>query len=240
MNTIHVNAMTRALGGLFDHGAGSQAAGAGRGDFAAEILVRSERERGFVQDGAGVQSGALRDSAGAQETGRENEAGAVRAGVAAVRDMSMEEYKQYIHDRISRIPMDASHMQDTISITITDEGFAAMKNDPEYEEWVLQDLRNGWAQVNPWAKFCGGVYSTIHYGATKEECHAEMWHAGFRHGNGKSLFEEKPKESFWERRMKRHEEIQEQTEKQRQLREMGVAASLYGESLLRSGKKRFW
>ncbi len=234
MNTIHVNAMTRALGGLFDHGAG----GAGRGDFAAEILVRSARERGFVQDGAGAQSGALRDSAEAQGTGRENEAGAVRAGVAAVRDMSMEEYKQYIHDRISRIPMDASHMQDTISITITDEGFAAMKNDPEYEEWVLQDLRNGWAQVNPWAKFCGGVYSTIHYGATKEECHAEMWHAGFRHG--KSLFEEKSKESFWERRMKRHEEIQEQTEKQRQLREMGVAASLYGESLLRSGKKRFW
>ncbi len=46
-------------------------------------------------------------------------------------------------------------------------------------------------------------HSTIYYGATKEECHAEMWSAGYQNGSGKSLFDGRAKDSFWERRTER-------------------------------------
>ena len=102
----------------------------------------------------------------------------------STKDMTREEYKQYIHDRISEIPMHPSRMQESISITISEAGFEAMKNDPEYEAWVLNDLQTGWAQPDRWSGICGAAYSTIYYGATKEECHAEMWSAGYQNGSG--------------------------------------------------------
>ena len=142
-----------------------------------------------------------------------------KTGAVSTKDMTMEEYKQYIHDKISQIPMHPSRMQESISINISEAGFEAMKNDPEYEAWVLNDLRTGWAQPDRWAGVCGGAYSTIYYGATKEECHAEMWSAGYQNGTGKSLFDSKAKDSYWERRVeqkKRTEaQIKEQQEKKR-------------------------
>lgn len=123
-----------------------------------------------------------------------------KAGIVSTKDMTMEEYKQYIHDKISRIPLHPSRMQESISVNISEAGFEAMKNDPEYEAWVLNDLRTGWAQPDRWAGVCGGAYSTIYYGATKEECRAQMWSAGYQNGSGKSLFDGKAKDSFWERR----------------------------------------
>ena len=57
----------------------------------------------------------------------------------------MDEYKQYIHEKISQIPMHPTRMSENISIHISEAGFEAMKNDPEYEAWVLNDLWTGWA-----------------------------------------------------------------------------------------------
>lgn len=134
-------------------------------------------------------------------------------GIVSTKDMTMEEYKQYIHDKISQIPMHPTRMQESISINISESGFEAMKNDPEYEAWVLNDLRIGWAQPDRWSGVCGGAYSTIYYGATKEECHAEMWSAGFQNGSGKSLFDSKAKDSFWERRVEQKKRIEAQAKK---------------------------
>ena len=53
----------------------------------------------------------------------------VKAVDAEVSDMSLEEYKQYIWEKISNLPMSASSRMQSISIQITDEGFEAMKND---------------------------------------------------------------------------------------------------------------
>lgn len=142
----------------------------------------------------------------------------------STKDMTMEEYKQYIHDKISEIPMHPSRMQETISINISEAGFEAMKNDPDYEAWVLNDLRTGWAQPDRWAGTCGGAYSTIYYGATKEECHAEMWSAGYQNGNGKSLHESKSKDSFWERKVEREKRLQAQAEERQEKKRLEKAA----------------
>lgn len=133
-------------------------------------------------------------------------------GTVSTEDMTMEEYKQYIYDKISQIPMHPTRMGESISITISEAGFEAMKNDPEYEAWILNDLKVGWSQPDKWAGVCGSAYSTIYYGATKEECHAEMWSAGYQNGNGKSLYNEKSQDSFWERRAERKQRLEKEYE----------------------------
>lgn len=126
----------------------------------------------------------------------------------SVQEMSMEEYKAYIADRISRLPMHPSQMQDSVSIHISEAGFKAMKEDPEYEEWVIDWLGQDFAFNNPWAGICGGRYVVHYVGATKEEYRGQSWYPEYQNGKGKSLFDQKSEGCFWQRRMDRHREYQ--------------------------------
>ena len=133
--------------------------------------------------------------------------------VSKTADMSLEEYKQYIWNKISDLPMSASSQMQSISIQITDEGFEAMKNDPEYEAWVLDTLAQNFSFQNPWTAMCGGGYSVHHFGATKEQYHGEGWYPGYMGGQGAATFDKKSKGSFWEQRMERHKEFMELQQK---------------------------
>lgn len=135
----------------------------------------------------------------------------------STKDMTMEEYKEYISDRLSRIPMHPSQMQNSVAIHISDAGFEAMKNDPEYEEWVIEWLGKDFAFHDPWSGICGGHYVVHYIGATKEEYRGEGWYPAYQNGSGESLFNQKAKGSFWERRLKR-QEMERQIEKNVQTR----------------------
>jgi len=141
-------------------------------------------------------------------------------------DMDLEAYKQTVWEKISQLPMSASSQMESISIQITDEGFEAMRNDPEYEAWVLDTLRKNFIFENPWTMVCGGGYAAHHFGATKEEYHGESWYPGYMGGQGASLFAEKSKDSFWEQRMERHKKFmelqQEAAAKRRMLMKLGI------------------
>lgn len=119
---------------------------------------------------------------------------------------SMAEYKLYIYDKIASLPVHSSNMMDSVSVQISDAGWEAMKNDPEYEKWVLDCLRTNFQCPDPWSGVCGGKFAVFYFGATKEESHGESWRLGFRNGNGQKLFNEKAQDSFWERRQKRRKE----------------------------------
>ena len=54
--------------------------------------------------------------------------------VKSTQDMTIEEYKAYIDDKISKIPFHVSHRKIKEYLTISDEGYWAMKEDPEYEK----------------------------------------------------------------------------------------------------------
>lgn len=155
---------------------------------------------------------------------KKNQAAAVaREGVApanniSTQDMTMEEYKEYIYDEISKLRLHPSRMYDSIAVQITDAGFEQMKNDPEYEKWVLGKLREDFAVRDPWSGMCGGSFTIHHFGAAKEEYHGEGWRMGFQGGKGKSYFDKKAEDSFWERRMKRKKQLKEFWEKQDQKR----------------------
>lgn len=135
--------------------------------------------------------------------------GAVRI---SPKDLTMEEYKEYIYNRISQIPLHPTNMQDTICVQITDEGFAAMKEDAEYEKWVLDSVKSNFSSYDPWSGMCGGKYVILHFGASKEQSRGESWRAGYLNGSGNKLFNQKAKDGFWERRVKRHRELAEQYE----------------------------
>ena len=69
--------------------------------------------------------------------------------ISQTEDMSLEEYKQSIWQKISALLMSAPSQMSSISIQISDEGFQAMKNDPEYESWVLDGLARSFRFQNP-------------------------------------------------------------------------------------------
>lgn len=90
-------------------------------------------------------------------------------------EMTMAEYKQYIRYRIQQIPVNPSNRRDIISIQISDEGFAAMKNDPEYEKWVLASIKSSLGAYDPLGSRYGGKYVTLYFGAAKGEYRGEAW-----------------------------------------------------------------
>lgn len=115
--------------------------------------------------------------------------------------MTLDEYKKYIHDKISQIPIHPSQSGWQWNIEITDEGFEAMKENPEYEEQVLKSIRANFSFVD---HFHSINYSVLHFGATEEESYGRSF------GGGNPMMEKE--EGFWERRAKRREKLNEQYE----------------------------
>lgn len=153
---------------------------------------------------------------------------AYQAAQISTQDMTMEEYKEYISNRLSRLPMHPSQMQNSVAIQISEAGFEAMKNDPEYEEWVIGWLEKDFAFHDPWSGICGGRYVVHYIGATKEEYRGQSWYPAYQNGRGESLFQEKAKGSFWERRLKRQEMERQQvkTEQARKAQVKSIQAEM--------------
>jgi len=122
------------------------------------------------------------------------------------KDMTMEEYKQYIYDKISGLPISDSQINCSFSVNITEEGFEAMKNDPEYEEWVLATLQYDFSFHDPWAELSGGRYVIHSFGADKEE------YVGRNFSKGVNINDRKKEKSFWEKRQERRKKLLKQLE----------------------------
>lgn len=122
--------------------------------------------------------------------------------IISTQDMTMEEYKKYIYDRISLIPIHPSQSCWNWKIDITESGFEAMKNDPSYGERVLNIIRANFLAVD---QFHSETYSILHFGATEKEFRGTTLTAG-----NPAMREDE--DSFWERRAKRQEKLEEQYE----------------------------
>ncbi|WP_161844802.1 hypothetical protein [Pseudoflavonifractor sp. 524-17] len=185
----------------------------------------------FLKSGA-VQRSTAQDSRFLSLTAQLRTEQAVPAGRAReAADMSLEAYKQSIWEKISALPMSASSQMQSISIQITDAGFEAMKNDPEYEAWVLDTLAQDFRFENPWTSVCGGGYVVHHFGATKEQYHGESWYPGYMGNQGAAMFEDKAKGSFWEQRMERHKKYMELAEEAAAKRRLMMKLRMNGGSV---------
>lgn len=123
-------------------------------------------------------------------------------GAVSPKEMTMEEYRQYIYGRISQIALHPSQSGWQWHVEITDEGLEAMKNDPEYEEYVFHAVRANFSFRDPYQSW---NYSVLHFGATKEESYGQSF------GGGSRVWKEH-EETYWERRQKRRKRLQEELE----------------------------
>ena len=129
--------------------------------------------------------------------------GKEEADAYSTADMTLDEYKQYIYQKISRIPMNPSQTMRSIAIHISDAGFEAMQKDPQYEKWVLDTLKYDFAYYDPWSEVCGESFTIHRFGASKEDYRADRWYLGYQKGRGRAIYEKEAEESFWEKRAKR-------------------------------------
>lgn len=136
-------------------------------------------------------------------------------------DMTMEEYKQFFTQLMNSIPFDSSQRNDVEVWTISEKGWEQMKNDPQYEAWVLGYTAQDRAVHNPWASMPGYSpnFHTESFGASIEEHLGQSGPMGGSMGTRKTQPDDG--ESWWEKRHKRMEELLEEWEKE-SLKKVGV------------------
>ena len=143
-------------------------------------------------------------------------------------EMTLDEYKQWVMNEISKMPV-SGWVRSTFSsgaIVIKEEAFEAMKNDPEYENYVLNRVRSACSvQGLPGCPKCTG-YDVI--GASPEECYG---YAGPVGGSGSNIAGNE--KSWWEKRHERMEELLEEQEKEA-LKKAQARKALAQENYLKS------
>ena len=204
-NDLYINYMSRTYAGVLN----SLASGSGIGerkDFGSLVAEKESSERA---EAAEKVEAAFRDN------------------------MSLDEYKQYIYEKISRIPMHPSQMMRSVCVHISDAGFEAMKKDPEHERWVLDVLRKDFSSQDPWADVAGESFAVHRFGATRQEYRGDSWYLGFRGGRGGILYDEEAEESFWEKRCKRFKKYMKQC--QEAAKEKQIQKRVIQEAAIRRG-----
>lgn len=124
-------------------------------------------------------------------------------------DMTMEEYKRFIKGLLNSIPFDATRIYDKEIISISDAGWKQMKNDPDYEAWVLGYTVENRSVRNPFFGWMGatGDFYVEKFGASIEE------HIGQSIGKFNPAGRSNPvkkKKSWWEKRQEKMEELMEE------------------------------
>ena len=124
-------------------------------------------------------------------------------------EMTMDEYKQWFMHEMSEMPVSAWVRSSFSSgaLVIKEEAFERMKDDPEYEQYVMNRIRSYYSASSGWSIGSNNVsYEVI--GASPEECYGYAGPAG---GSGLNISENK--KSWWEKRHERMEELLEEQEK---------------------------
>ena len=114
-------------------------------------------------------------------------------------EMTLDEYKAYIEGELQNIPRNITRHRDEVTIVISDAGYEAMQNDPEYEAWVLNGVREELSFPDYLCGYPGtyGRHEVIQFGATKEDYRGQS--SAIRKHDSRHVEEE----SYWERRLKK-------------------------------------
>lgn len=84
--------------------------------------------------------------------------------------MSMSEYQSYISSLLGKIPFAPTRPYDEEAVFISQEGWEQMKNDPEYEAWVLGYTKVNRSVPDPFFGMgSAGSYGIEHFGASIDE-----------------------------------------------------------------------
>ena len=140
-------------------------------------------------------------------------------------EMTMDEYKQWFMNEMSGMPVSGWYRSTCVggTLTITEECFERMKNDPEWEKTVLGMVRNMYSSTGLMgSKMIGNQV----IGATPEQCYGE----GIPVKDASPLSESN-EESWWEKRHERMEKLMEEWEKEALKRVRSQKAAVKGNYL---------
>ncbi len=123
-------------------------------------------------------------------------------------EMTTDEYKQWFMNEMSKIPVSSWFNSSFYSgsLVIKEEAFERMKNDPEYEKYVLNRIRSMYSVSSLPVGSNNVCYEVI--GASPEECYG---YAGPVGGSGSNISGNE--KSWWEKRHEKMEELLEEQEK---------------------------
>lgn len=118
-------------------------------------------------------------------------------------ELSMDEYKTYIYFKISQLQQQSPQKlqkKNFVLVNIAEDSFAAMKANPQYENWVLGKIKESLYYENTFEKRDGTNYFILSFGENEEEYGEEFWFSG--------EFDDYPQnkskqESYWDSRIKR-------------------------------------
>ena len=80
---------------------------------------------------------------------------------------ALEDYKKKIYDKISSLSIHSSQLGHSYTIQITNEGFESMKNNTEYERFVIEKIDASFKYAFPCAD---AGYSVLVFGADQSKC----------------------------------------------------------------------
>lgn len=123
-------------------------------------------------------------------------------------EMTMDEYKQWFMNEISKMPVSAWYSSTCVggALTITDRAFEKMKSDPEWENTVMNMVRNMYSSNGIMGSKMIG-FQVI--GASPEECYGE----GIPVDNNSETSSSNSEKSWWQKRHERMEELMKEQEK---------------------------
>lgn len=126
-------------------------------------------------------------------------------------EMTMAEYQEYIYEKISALPVHPTQANRSASVFISAEGFAEMKANSKYEDWVIGKLEEDFGISNPLCPRCGS-YVVYQFGAKKSDYHGDSWYPEFQGGQGDRVYRERSEGAFWSNRRKRVKELFKESE----------------------------
>lgn len=135
-------------------------------------------------------------------------------------DMSMAEYQAYFYALLDTIPYDYTQMNNTVTISISDKGWEQMRQDPDYEAWILGYFVEDRAVRNPFFGWGDNAGSIVYerFGASIEEHRGDGFgKAAFR---GSKADDDDDEEDWWIKRHKRMKKLLKEQVEQSLQRDM--------------------
>ena len=162
-----------------------------------------------------TQTASFADTLAALQSADEAQKTETVAETKSTAEMTMDEYKTYLEKKLAAIPWHPNRYNDEESITITDAGWERLRNDPEYERKLLDDIAIDRSYYSPLLG-TGGTYCTRKIGATEVEYEGWSWSKQYGFGsaeNSRSVFEEKSQDSQMKMRAQKKKQMAEAEEK---------------------------
>ena len=147
-------------------------------------------------------------------------------------DMTMDEYKTFFRGLMDRIPCDSSQINNTRIWSITDEGWEQMKNDPDYEAWVLGYNIEDCSVHFP---FQTSNVCIEKFGATIDEHIGQ----GIPKNEGKPDKADKTENSWWEKRQKRMKELLKEQQEEVYREAVAKRKALYRQHLQKRANESY-